>query len=112
MKIPRIKLLLCVTLAAAGVAWSQSSYTAAVRGVISDASGAAVAGAKVTVTESDRNVPHVVIADDAGRYALTALPPGNYSLSVEAKGFKRYNQTNIPLAVQQQATFDVADASG
>ena len=89
MKIPRIKLLLCVTLAAAGLAWSQSSYTAAVRGVISDASGAAVAGAKVTVTESDRNVPHVVMADDAGRYALTALPPGNYSLSVEAKGFKR-----------------------
>ena len=56
MKIPRIELLLCATLAFAGLAWSQSSYTAAVRGVISDASGAAVAGAKVTATESDRNV--------------------------------------------------------
>ena len=47
MKIPRIEQLLCLTFAAAGLAWSQSSYTAAVRGVISDASGAAVAGAKV-----------------------------------------------------------------
>jgi hypothetical protein len=108
MKISRIEQLLCVTLTAAGLAWSQSSYTAAVRGVVSDASGAAVAGAKVTVTESDRNVPHAVVADDAGRYALTALPPGTYSLTVEAKGFKRYTQTDIPLAVQQQATFDVA----
>src|SRR5438445_9174687 len=102
MKIPRI---VCVTLTAAGLAWSQSSYTAAVRGVITDASGAAVAGAKVTVTESDRNVPHVAIADVAGRYALTALPPGKYSLSVEAPGFRRYTQTDIPLAVQQPATF-------
>src|SRR5216684_783370 len=98
--------LLCLALAVSGLARTQSSFTAAVRGVVTDSSGAAVAGARVTITESDRNVPHNVVADDAGRYAITALPPGRYSLKVEAAGFKKYTETNIPLAVQQQATLN------
>src|SRR5437763_11245808 len=100
--------LLCMTLAVSGVAGAQSSYTAAVRGVVTDASGGAIPGATVTVTESDRNVPHIVTTDAEGRYVVTALPPGQYTLSVELRGFKTYTHTNIPLAVQQQATFDVS----
>ena len=100
--------LLCMTLAVSGVARAQSSYTAAVRGVVTDASGGAIPGATVTVTESDRNVPHTVTTDSEGRYVVTALPPGQYRLAVELSGFKTYTRTSIPLAVQQQATFDVA----
>ncbi|HXJ37923.1 MAG TPA: TonB-dependent receptor, partial [Bryobacteraceae bacterium] len=99
---------LCTALALTGLAWSQSSYTATVRGVVTDSSGGAVPSARVTITESERNVAHSVSADESGRYAISALPPGKYSLTVEASGFKKYAQTNIPLAVQQQATFDVA----
>ncbi len=108
MQIHRLQRVLCVALAAAALVWSQSSFTAALRGVITDSSGAAVPSAKVTATESDRNVPHSALADEAGRYALTALPPGKYTLTVEVPGFKKHTQTNIPLAVQQQATFDIA----
>ncbi len=100
--------IFCLLLAAAAHAWAQSSFTAAVRGVVSDSSGAVIAGAKVILTEAERNVPHSVVADDAGRYSVPALPPGAYSLSVEATGFKKYTQTNIQLAVQQQATFNIA----
>src|SRR5438876_3509760 len=99
---------LCIALAVPGVAWPQSSYTAAVRGVVTDVSGGAIPGATVTVTEADRNVRHTVTTDDVGRYVITALPPGRYTLSVELSGFRTYTQTNIPLAVQQQATFDVS----
>src|SRR5438270_13153310 len=98
MKIPKSAPLLCLSLTAVSLIWSQSSFTAAVRGVVTDSSGAAVAAAKVTLTESERNVPHTVMADDAGRYAVTALPPGKYALSVEARGFNRYTQTDSPLA--------------
>src|SRR5438552_16521800 len=84
----RVGSLLCVALGVAGVAWAQSSYTAAVRGVVTDASGGAIPGAIVTVMESDRNVPHTVTTDSAGRYVVTALPPGQYTLSVELSGFK------------------------
>ena len=102
----RIISLLCMALAVSGVAWAQSSYTAAMRGVVTDASGGAIPGATVTLTESDRNIPHTVITDEAGRYVITALPPGRYTFSAELTGFKTYTQSNIPLAVQQQATFD------
>ncbi|MBI3679673.1 MAG: TonB-dependent receptor [Acidobacteria bacterium] len=86
--------------------WSQS-YTAAVRGLVTDASGAAVPGARVTITEAERNLPHTVITDQVGRYVVTALPPGNYTLAVEASGFKKHLRGAFPLAVQQQATIDV-----
>jgi hypothetical protein len=89
-------------------AWAQSSFTASVRGNISDSSGAAVVGARVVLTEAARNVPHQVVSDDAGRFFMTALPPGDYVMAVEAPGFRRYSQTGITLAVQQQASFDVA----
>ena len=80
----RVISLLCMAVAVSGVAGAQSSYTAAVRGVVTDVSGGVVPGATVTVTESERNVPHAVLTDEAGRYVVTALPPGRYSLSVEA----------------------------
>lgn len=83
------------------------SYTAAIRGVVTDASGAAVPGAKVTITEADRNVPHAATTDDSGRYSASALPPGAYTLTVEAGGFRKFVQTRFDLTVQQQATLNI-----
>ncbi len=97
----------CAMLALAGtLLWSQSSFTAAVRGVVADSSGAGIPAAKVSIIESDRNVSHKVATDELGRYVVTALPPGNYRISVEAQGFKTANRSIFSLAVQQQATFD------
>lgn len=83
------------------------SFTAGLRGTVTDATGGAVPGAKVVVLEADRNVPHNTVTDEAGRYVVTALRPGNYTLAVEAKGFRKFVQTTFPLTVQQQATMDV-----
>lgn len=95
-----------LALVCAWAAWSQS-FTAAVRGVVTDATGATVPGARVTITEADRNIQHATTTDSAGRYAIVALPPGRYTITVEAQGFKRYTQGPFPLVVQQQATIDV-----
>src|SRR5437667_4393887 len=78
------------------------SFTASVRGVVTDASHSAVPGAKVSVTDADRNVSQKVITDTAGRYVFTALPPGRYSLEVETAGFNKYSRGAFPLQVQQQ----------
>jgi hypothetical protein len=91
---------------ATGLLWAQT-YTAAIRGTVTDATGASVPRATVTVTEADRNVAHKTITDEAGRYVVTALPPGNYTLTVEATGFRKYVRGPFPLSVQQQATVDV-----
>jgi hypothetical protein len=80
--------IVCLVLGVVALAWSQSSYTAAVRGTVTDPSGGAVPGAKVTVTEADRNIPHAATTDQAGRYVVIALPPGRYTLSVEERGLR------------------------
>ncbi len=105
----RTSKILCFTLVFALVAviGSGQSFTAGLRGVVSDATGAAVPGAKVTITEKERNVAHPVVTDDQGRYVATALPPGAYTLTVEASGFKKHVQADFTLQVQQQATIDI-----
>jgi hypothetical protein len=88
------------------------SYTASIRGIVTDSSKSAVPEARVTVTETARNTSQTAITDSAGRYVVTALPPGQYTLSVEAQGFNKYTQSPFQLEVQQQATIDVELAVG
>src|SRR5712664_770551 len=52
------------------------SFTASVRGVVTDASHSAIPDAKVTITDTERNVSQKVTTDSAGRYVFAALPPG------------------------------------
>jgi hypothetical protein len=90
----------------AATAWSQS-FTASIRGTVTDATGAAVPGAKVVLNETDRNVNHPTVTDPQGRYTVTALQPGNYSMSVEATGFRKHVQQQFQMLVQQQVTQDI-----
>ncbi len=86
--------------------WAQT-YTASVRGTVTDSTQAAVPSASVVLTEVDRNVQHTVKTDATGRYVLPAVPPGKYVLTVEAPGFRKHEQAAFQLEVQQQATIDV-----
>jgi hypothetical protein len=86
--------------------WAQS-FTASVRGTVTDPTQAAVPGATVVLTDVDRNLDRTTTTDATGRYILTALPPGHYSLAVESPGFQRYAQPAFSLEVQQQATINV-----
>ena len=82
------------------------SFTAAVRGTVKDPSGSSVPHAVVTITDGDRGTSQTTVADEAGRFAISALPPGQYVLTVEAAGFKKFSSGNFALTVQQQATVD------
>jgi hypothetical protein len=86
--------------------WAQSS-TGSIRGVITDPSKGAVPGARVTVTDVDRNVEYTTVADSEGRYIFPTLPAARYTLVVEAAGFKKATQSAFKLEVQQQATVNV-----
>ncbi|MGH9719334.1 MAG: carboxypeptidase regulatory-like domain-containing protein, partial [Bryobacteraceae bacterium] len=77
------------------------------RGTVTDSTQAAVPSATVTLTDVDRNLPNSATTDSAGRYILPTLPPGTYSLAVEAPGFRKYTQPAFQLTVQQQATINV-----
>src|SRR6266702_973199 len=69
-------------------------------GTILDPSGATIANAKVTVTNSDRNqVVRTVTTDSTGSYSVPIIPQGIYSIKVEAAGFKTEDRTGIQLNV-------------
>lgn len=88
------------------LAWTQS-FTASVRGTVTDPTQASVPDAVVMLTDVDRNLDRTATTDATGRFILTALPPGHYSLAVESPGFQRYVQPAFSLEVQQQATINV-----
>jgi hypothetical protein len=86
-----------------GVAFGQS-FTASVRGTATDPSGSAIPRASVVITDAERGTSQTTQSDEAGRFVITSLPPGQYVLTVEAAGFQKFKSEKFDLAVQQQAT--------
>jgi carboxypeptidase family protein len=87
-------------------AFSQSS-NGRIAGTVTDTSGGVVAGAAVTVTDVDRGVTRSLTTDDAGEYNAPNLLPGNYSVHVESKGFKRLDRANVVIQVGQELRVDL-----
>jgi hypothetical protein len=77
-----------------------------ITGRVSDASGAAVAGATVSVTNNSTNAVRSTVTTEAGDYSLPSLPPGNYTAKVERQGFKAETTRNIDVQVQQTVRLD------
>lgn len=90
---------------------SQQS-TGVITGVVQDPSGAAVAGATVTVTDTQRGTSLKTQTNQDGLYNFPQLPIGNYQLSVEANGFQTAIRGNVALALNQTATIDFSMTLG
>jgi hypothetical protein len=69
-------------------AWSWAQTTAVLQGRVFDPSGALVPNALVSVREPSRGFDVSVRSDQEGRYAVPAIPPGRYTVAVEAQGFR------------------------
>src|SRR6266581_3956156 len=87
-------------------AWSQASYTAQIRGVVKDQSGALVANATVTITNDATGISETARSDDHGLYILTGLRPAVYTIKADAAGFRPAAEKNVVLQVAQQTTID------
>src|SRR5215467_9907177 len=72
---------------------------AEITGSVSDATGAAMAGAVVTTTSVATNQVRRTITNDAGNYSLPYLVPGAYDLRVEISGFKAATRKGVELQV-------------
>jgi hypothetical protein len=70
------------------------SDNASISGTVTDASGAVVPRATITVTNEATNQTRSATSGDSGSYTVTNLPPGSYTVSVEAKDFKGFHQTH------------------
>ena len=81
--------------------------TAAFSGSVSDPSGARVANATVTLTSPEKGITRVFKTDAEGNFSFALVPPGDYTLTVVAPGFKTYRQEGFTLAVGQSASQSV-----
>jgi hypothetical protein len=81
--------------------------SAELTGNVLDSSGAAIPGATVTATNVDTGIAHTTASEKGGDYVLTSLPPGNYTLTVEAPGFSKLEQSGIDLQINQQARLEL-----
>src|SRR5258708_34554752 len=102
------KILLTVAFATfASTLLLAQGYQGGVRGAISDSSGAAVASAKITLTDIGTTVARSTLSNAEGSYAFSALDPATYTLSAEAPGFKKIERKNVIVGTQQYLSIDL-----
>src|SRR2546430_4235085 len=94
--------LVATLFAAAGV--RAQVGTTSLRGTVTDKSGAAIAGAKVTLTNTAQALQREAQTGATGEYEFLALPPGAYTFSIEKVSFRKFEQKNIQLLVNLPAT--------
>ena len=82
-----------------GAALAQSISSAQLSGTVKDPKGAVVANATITVRDASRNFERAARSDTNGDYQFLQLPPGQYTVTVEAPGFARTKHTFLPLGV-------------
>jgi hypothetical protein len=101
-------LLLCMILAVALLPAQNSAGNGAVSGVVQDASGAVVPGAKVVVANAGKGIRRELESNGSGLFSAPALvPSAGYSLTVTKPGFAAYNVSEFQVAVGGTVDFKV-----
>src|SRR6516162_2718427 len=104
---------LCLTaLVVAMPAFSQGGSTGRITGAVSDQTGGVLAGATVSVTDTQRGTARSLITDQAGAYNAPELTPGTYSVRVEYPGFKSTERRNLVVEVGKEYRVDLVIEPG
>lgn len=100
-------LALLLSLAGASTSFAQT-YTGGLRGTVTDASGATLPDATITLTDEATRQSRSTVTGSIGAYAFNALRPSTYTLHVEAAGFSATDRTHIVIATQDFLTLDLS----
>lgn len=92
----------------AATVWAQQAFYGAILGRVTDATGAVIPGAAVTVTNTGTGVSIALNTNENGLYQALNLIPGTYKVSVTAPGFQTVLREGIALEGSQQVRVDVA----
>jgi carboxypeptidase family protein/TonB-dependent receptor-like protein len=105
-RIARYSLLVLIVFVITSISAAQTT-DAQLNGSVHDQTGSVIVKATVTLRNADTNHVYTATSNSAGFYILTNVPPGNYDLTVEQKGFAKFSQKGIVLRVGQVATIDI-----
>lgn len=104
-------LLFIASLGIPSQAWSQAG-TASLTGIVTDAQGAVIPGATITVTQPATGATRTGVSGERGVFQFPGLTPGIYTVKVELSGFKTYVRENVPLRVDSTTEVDAVLAVG
>ena len=100
--------LMLLVVSAISITAVGQAVTGSIVGNVADASGGAIAGAKVTITEVNTGIAHTASVNEEGGYVLSYLPPGIYRVEVEKDGFKRFVRDNVTLSTGSTVRINIA----
>jgi hypothetical protein len=103
----RITLIAASLVACAAAIGLSQEFRGSITGRVVDNNGAAVANAAVTITNMATNVASSTTTNRDGDYTALFLTPGNYSVTVEATGFKKSTKQNIEIRVGDKLQIDL-----
>ena len=86
---------------------AQNIATANLHGIVQDPNGAVIPNAKVTARLAAQNLERTTESSADGEYVLLNLPPGSYSIQVDAPGFARLQQNQVVLTIGQDARLSI-----
>lgn len=89
-------------------AFAQVSASATIRGTVKDPTGAVVANATITMVSDRTRGERSAKSNSDGIYVFTLVEPGNYTLSVEASGFKKYVRNDLAVSPSETKGLDIA----
>ncbi|HEV2500176.1 MAG TPA: carboxypeptidase-like regulatory domain-containing protein [Terriglobia bacterium] len=98
--------LLVFVFGAIPAVWGQTTF-GSITGLVTDASGAVIPGAQVTLKSLGTAETRVLATSGDGLYQFVNLTPGNYSIKVDKEGFKSFTRSPVVVEVQQTARIDV-----
>jgi hypothetical protein len=87
---------------------SAQAVYGSILGTVTDPQGAAVAQAKVTITDQNKGTTQEATTNESGNYSVTHLVPDVYSVKVEAQGFKAAEQKDVTVSADVGARIDLA----
>jgi Carboxypeptidase regulatory-like domain/TonB dependent receptor len=86
--------------------------TGRILGSVHDAQDAAIVGAKVTVTDTQRNTVRTAVSDENGEYVVADLQPSTYKVRIEAKGFNSYVAAAVLIEVGKDVRLEASLKTG
>src|SRR5262245_65956249 len=104
-------LLAALSLAISITSFAQSDNTQ-ISGFVKDQAGSVVSGAKVTIKSDTRAFERSATTNAEGYFVITQLPPGLYTVKIEASGFKQYQENGRKLDPNLPASIDVSLQAG
>jgi hypothetical protein len=97
--------LLSIGLLTAG--YAQTATVGNISGTVKDPNGAVIPKAQVTIQQQETGLTRIVISEDSGFFSAPTLPVGHYTITAEAKGFKKTVSTGLVLNVGEELNVPV-----